>query len=59
MEKLLNQLILVAGAWQKNENPVIEQQFSILFEELKQLTGLSHVAAEQLFVNHISGEMAA
>ena len=59
MEKLLNQLILIAGAWQKNEDPVIEQQFSILFEELKQITGLSHAAAEQLFMNHISGDMAA
>lgn len=59
MEKLLNQLILVAGAWRKNEDPVIEQQFSVLFEELKQITGLTNEAAEQLFVNHISGAVAA
>ena len=59
MEKLLDQLILIAGAWQKNEDPVIEQQFSVLFEELKQITGLGHAAAEQLFMNHISGDMAA
>lgn len=59
MEKLLNQLILIAGAWQKNEDPVIEQQFSILFEELKQLTKLDHGAAVELINNHRMGSLAA
>ncbi|ANU13486.1 hypothetical protein B481_2021 [Planococcus halocryophilus Or1] len=59
MDKLLNQLILIAGAWSETEDKVIEQQFSILFEELKQLTGLNHAAAEGLLHRHISGEMAA
>ena len=59
MEKLLDQLILIAGAWQKNEDPVIEQQFSILFEELKQVTKLDHDAAVELINNHRMGSVAA
>lgn len=59
MNRLLDQLILIAGAWQTNEDPVIAQNFSVLFEELKQITGLSHAAAEQLLCTHISGEVAA
>ncbi|MDQ0427708.1 hypothetical protein QOZ98_000533 [Planomicrobium stackebrandtii] len=59
MDKLLNQLILIAGAWQKNEDPVIEQQFSILFEELKQITKLDHEAAVALINNHRVRRVAA
>lgn len=59
MNKLLNQLILIAGAWSENEDPAIEMQFAILFEELKQTTGLDHAAAENLLHRHISGEVAA
>ena len=59
MEKLLDQLILIAGAWRKNEDPDIEQQFSILFEELKQLTKLDHEAAVELINNHRVRRVAA
>ena len=59
MEKLLDQLILIAGAWQKNEDPVIAQQFSVLFEELKQLTKLDHEAAVELINNHRVVKVAA
>lgn len=59
MDKLLNQLILIAGAWSENEDPVIEQQFSILFEELKQITKLDHDAAVELINNHRVRRVAA
>lgn len=59
MDKLLNQLILIAGAWSESENPAIEFQFAVAFEELKQITGLDHAAAERLLHIHISGEVAA
>lgn len=59
MKHLLNQLVLIAGAWRESEDPVIEMQFSILFEELKQITKLDHAGAEQLLQIHISGEVAA
>lgn len=59
MDKLLNQLILIAGAWSEAKDPAIEMNFGILFEELKQITGLDHAAAERLLHIHISGEVAA
>lgn len=59
MDKLLNQLILIAGAWSEAEDQTIERNFSILFEELKQITGLNHAAAENLLMDHISGKAAA
>lgn len=59
MDKLLNQLILIAGAWSESEDKAIEFQFAVLFEELKQITGLDHAAAEQLLQRHINGEVAA
>lgn len=59
MEKLLDQLILIAGAWSESEDKAIEMNFSILFEELKQITGLDHAGAERLLQQHISCEVAA
>lgn len=59
MKKLLDQLILIAGAWSEAQDPAIEWNFSVLFEELKQITGLDHLAAEKLLQRHISGEVAA
>lgn len=59
MEKLLNQLILIAGAWSEEEDSAIAQNFSVLFEELKQITKLDHAAAEALLQRHIAGSVAA
>lgn len=59
MDKLLNQLILIAGAWQENEDPVIERQFAVLFEELKQITKMDHEAAVALINNHRVRRVAA
>lgn len=59
MNKLLDQLILIAGAWSESENPAIEFQFAVAFEELKQITGLDHAAAEALLQRHIAGSVAA
>lgn len=59
MEHLLNQLILIAGAWSESEDPAIATDFSVLFEELKQITKLDHEAAEALLQRHIAGSVAA
>lgn len=59
MNRLLDQLILIAGAWQANEDPVIARNFSVLFEELKQLTNLDHEAAVELINNHRVRRVAA
>lgn len=59
MEHLLNQLILIAGAWSEVGDTAIEWQFSVLFEELKQITKLDHAAAEALLQRHIAGSVAA
>lgn len=59
MKNLLNQLILIAGAWSESEDPAIEWQFKVLFEELKQITKLDHAAAEALLQRHIGGSVAA
>ncbi|WP_416144934.1 hypothetical protein [Planococcus koreensis] len=59
MDKLLDQLILIAGAWSESENPAIEFQFAVAFEELKQTTGFDHAAAEALLQRHIAGSVAA
>ncbi|KAA0956661.1 hypothetical protein FQ085_11760 [Planococcus sp. ANT_H30] len=59
MKRLLDQLILIAGAWQENEDPVIARNFSVLFEELKQLTNLDHEAAVELINNHRVRRVAA
>lgn len=59
MNQLLDQLILIAGAWSEAEDPAIEWQFSVLFEELKQITKLDHAAAEEMLQRHIAGSVAA
>lgn len=59
MNRLLDQLILIAGAWQTNEDPVIARNFSVLFEELKQLANLDHEAAVELINNHRVRRVAA
>lgn len=59
MNRLLDQLILIAGAWSESEDPAIEFQFAVLFSELKQTTGLDHEAAVELINNHRMGSVAA
>lgn len=59
MNHLLDKLILTAGIWRDTQDPIIEQEFSLLFEELKRTTGLDHDAAVELINRHRSGEVAA
>lgn len=59
MNKLLDQLILIAGAWSESEDRAIATDFSVLFEELKQITKLDHDAAVELINNHRRGSVAA
>lgn len=57
LEKILNQLIIIAGQWRDKvgENDQFEQRFNQCLNQLQEITGKSREQAVQILLDHIEG----